>query len=181
MYTFPDGATRTVLLTGDLQLTGVSCLLHRLRNTREKLRADVLKFPHHGAWPSHHPGITQFQGVEKRSLTHLLEAVDPEIVVLSVGTENNHGHVRPEVFAALADLRSRKLRIKRFDCTQITRTCLLPAAHCGTAACGGEVEVRISDSLPDRIEVIPAEPDHLSRIFSLTDRKHAGCSPLLPE
>ena len=124
VYNFSDGETRTILLTGNVQLTGVSCLLYRFRNSRNRLRADVLKFPHHGAWPSGHPGISEFQEVEKLTLTDLLETVDPEIVVLSVGTENNHGHVRREVFDALRALRSRKLRIKRFVCTQITRTCL---------------------------------------------------------
>jgi hypothetical protein len=110
-----------------------------------------------------------------------LEAVDPEIVILSVGTENVHGHVRPEVFAALGARWGRKCGIKRFVCTQITRTCLRPAESCGPAACGGDVEVRIGDRLPDRIEVIPAGPDHLSRILSLTDRDHAACAPLLPD
>ncbi len=181
VYTFPDEGTRKILLTGDVQLTGMSCLLHRFRNSPDRLRADVLKFPHHGAWPSGHPGISQFRGVEKRTLMDLLEAVDPEIVVLSVGTENNHGHVRPEVFAALGTLRSRKLRIKRFVCTQITRTCLHATAHGVAAACGGDVEVRIGEGLPSRIEVVPSEPDHLSRILSLTDRKHAACAAFLPD
>jgi len=162
-------------------LTGVSCLLHRFRDARDRLRADVLKFPHHGAWPSDYPAISQFRGVERRTLTHLLEAVDPEIVVLSVGTDNIHGHVRPEVFTAVVALRGRKLRIKRFVCTQITRTCLRSAESRGPTACGGDVEVRIGDSLPDRIEVIPTGPDHLSRILSLTDRGHAACAPLLSD
>src|SRR5262249_32870539 len=83
-YTFGDGEKRSVLLTGDVQLTGVSCLLHRLRNSRDRLRADVLKFPHHGAWPSKYPNLGEFEGVERGTLTHLLEVVDPEIVVLSV-------------------------------------------------------------------------------------------------
>lgn len=181
VYTFSDGSTRTILLTGDVQLTGVSCILHRFRDRGDRLRADVLKFPHHGAWPRSHPAIRQFRGVGRRSLTHFLEAIDPEIVILSVGMDNKHGHVHPDAFAAFGALRSQKMRIKRFVCTQITRTCLHPAARCDLAACGGDVEVRIGDVPSGRMEVIPAEPEHLSRILALTDREHAACLTFLRE
>jgi|GEM_PF-4304322 len=178
-FTFSDGTTRSVLLTGDVQLTGVSCLLHRFHNFGDRLRADVLKFPHHGAWPANYPAINQFPGVEKRTLTKFLEAVDPKIVILSVGMENKHGHVRKEAFEALLALRRHHLRLTRLVCTQITPTCLRSPKRSGPPACGGDVEIRIGDGLPDRIEVSPAEPEHLSRILSLTDRDQAACSPLL--
>jgi beta-lactamase superfamily II metal-dependent hydrolase len=41
----PDGGCRRALLTADVQLTGISLMLAR---DQSLLRADVLKYPHHG-------------------------------------------------------------------------------------------------------------------------------------
>ena len=63
-------------------LTGITC--------------HVLKIPHHGAWPKN-----------ASELVALLEHADPEMAVLSVGSRNTYGHVRPELFRALLGLQDR--------------------------------------------------------------------------
>jgi competence protein ComEC len=53
------------------------------------LAATVLKSPHHGSRTS--------------SSEAFLEAVDPHLVVISVGAENSFGHPSPEVIERYAD------------------------------------------------------------------------------
>jgi competence protein ComEC len=170
---------RSVLLTGDIQLTGISCLMDRFRTSPEKLRADILKFPHHGAWPTKYAGIRQYPGLKRRTLTEFLAAVDPELVVLSVGHDNSHRHVKPQVFNALLAHRRPGMRLRRMACTQITSTCLRPGASCARPDCAGDTVVRIGDSPSDPLVVHPSEDDHRRQILSMTDLEHAKCARLI--
>lgn len=107
------------VLMADLEGEGLSSLLDRTdRRGPASIRCHVLKIPHHGAWPRN-----------AHELLALLERADPEMAVLSVGSKNNYGHVRPELFRALLELRNRRdRRLHIFACTEVTRTCALPEA-----------------------------------------------------
>ena len=175
-----NDAERAVLLTGDVQLTGISCMMHNMGQTSGALRADVLKFPHHGAWPVKYDGWAQFQSRRKRGLVDFLEAVDPAAVVLSVGRENAQGHVKREVFDALDRVRSSRGGISRILCTQLTDTCLNRGNGCGLTACAGDIEVRMGPGIPSGIEVLPPADEHQAHILVATTKGKAGCGPLLP-
>jgi hypothetical protein len=60
----------------------------------------------------------------------LLEAIDAEIAVLSVGSKNRYGHVVPELFGLLLSLKNdTSKRLKNFVCTEVTRTCVHSASE----------------------------------------------------
>ncbi len=133
------GAFAAVLLA-DLEGKGLTSLLDRTdKRGSASIRCHVLKIPHHGAWPKN-----------ARELVALLEHAEPEMAVLSVGSRNNYGHVRPELFRALLDLRNRHdRRLRTFACTEVTRTCALPATEHSpsgrglpaTRPCAGDIMV----------------------------------------
>jgi len=85
----------SLLLTGDAELREESYLLR----WGERIRAKVLKLGHHGASSSSSP--------------HFLEAVHPEVAVISVGAYNPFGHPSPEVLDRLRAVGSRVLRTDR--------------------------------------------------------------------
>ena len=109
---------QAILLTADIQLVAISMLLQK---DNAELSADILKFPHHGAWPEYAEGLSSHDTMDK-----FLEKVDPEYVILSVGTKQKarYFHVRPEVFCTLNKLKNSR-RLQRFLCTEATRICLL--------------------------------------------------------
>jgi beta-lactamase superfamily II metal-dependent hydrolase len=176
-YRHASGAVLTILLAADVQLMGISCMMHRHRAALTKLRANVLKFPHHGAWPTTYPAVSQFEHIPRRTMADFLVAVDPQYVVLSVGHDNTHSHVRPEVFNALLTIPSGRLH--RILCTQITPTCLAAGAACPSPQCAGDVEIRIGGAAHGGIEVLPRGTDHERRIRALTTIADAGCGRLL--
>jgi beta-lactamase superfamily II metal-dependent hydrolase len=96
------GTRSSALLTGDLEPTG----WQSLKRHHPKLESDVLKFPHHGgAW-------------EEAEANNLLSTINPNIVVISVGSNNSYNHPRPGTFAAL-----HKRSDIRLLCTQATDNC----------------------------------------------------------
>lgn len=86
---------RSVLLTGDAEVAAQASLLTR----PDRLRADVLKVPHHG-------GST--------SLPAFLAAVGARDAIISAGRGNRYGHPRPEVVDQLV---ASGARIHRTDRT----------------------------------------------------------------
>jgi hypothetical protein len=169
---------RRILLTGDVQLTGISCMLGRLPAGGSDLRGDALKFPHHGAWPTGYHGIREFPGMKKRELSEFLAAVDPEVVVLSVGFDNRDHHVHPGVFKALRELRSTGRRLKRIVCTQLTRLCHGTGCSPLRTACAGDILLLVGDGVPDKMQVLPAPSDHASAILEAIPPDHAQCAGL---
>jgi competence protein ComEC len=83
------------LLTGDAYIAQEITLVRR---HGAALRAQVLKAGHHGSYTSTSP--------------ELLDAVRPELVVISAGRRNRFGHPAPEV---LRDLAAREIRAARTD------------------------------------------------------------------
>src|SRR3989338_1346040 len=83
-----------ILLTGDIEeKTEVELL-----KAGDDLRADILKVPHHGSKTS--------------SSTGFLLAVDPDLALISVGSENTYGHPHPTVLARYEKLR---IPVRRTD------------------------------------------------------------------
>jgi len=118
---------KRVLLTGDIAGKGWKWLKER----NVDLRADILKFPHHGAWYTPQS--------DQPSLEEIIREINPSFAVISVGTSNNYGHPHPNVFALL--LAQQNLR---FVCTQATSQCH-PLLHSSRPMpCAENVEVTIS-------------------------------------
>jgi competence protein ComEC len=104
-----DGQGTSALLTGDLEPAGWKLLKERSGNCG-MARADVLKFPHHGAWKEQNGAAADAQG--------FLEDTGAKAVVISVGTEQrNYSHPDASVFSAI---RGRNLGLL---CTQATKQC----------------------------------------------------------
>ncbi len=148
-----------ILLGADVERMGWKALLDRGAD----LKADVFKFPHHGAWYNGAP-----------TLNEIVDLVNPSLVVISVGSTNSYGHPSVET---LNLLRSYPTDL-RFVCTQATTRChgdpetishqakgLLPAGSLGgqssrnkrSCPCAGNVTVRIGD---DGVTVSPTPEQH---------------------
>jgi beta-lactamase superfamily II metal-dependent hydrolase len=174
---------RSMLLAADIQLTGVSLLLGR--ESREPLAADVLKFPHHGAWPAQWPGISG-AGVPRRTLEDFVRSVAPAAVIVSTGFANPYHHVREEVFDLLEEYHRDTGRLTSLKCTQFTTTCSgapsLPKSGPLTAPhCAGDVEVRMGPGVGDGgIEIVTAPADHPGRVV-LVDRAGRARCRFVPE
>jgi beta-lactamase superfamily II metal-dependent hydrolase len=138
----------SAILMADLENEGLSDYLSVVQSSdsaREDNKATVAKIPHHGAWPKN--------GDE---LKILLEFIDPEIAILSVGSQNNYGHVKPELFDALTNLKNNSSkRLSQFICTEVTRTCKSSASDCSamdkkglssTEKCAGEITIIAEES-----------------------------------
>lgn len=156
-----------VLLPGDIESQGWRWMFDRDTD----VRADVLKFPHHGAWDRGNP-----------TLDDVIKAVDPTVVVVSVGSTNSYGHPAGEVLAALKGRQQRT----RLLCTQATARChrglqevsvtareLVSAESRGGHAfrrldacpCAGHVTVRLSAA---EVTVSPTANEH-ERVIDLFD------------
>ena len=160
-----DYAGARILLGADVQRRGWQWMVDR--NT--DLKADVFKFPHHGAWYDGEPSLSQ-----------ILDLVDPSVVVISVGSTNGYGHPSLETLRLLRSLQSKV----RFVCTQATNQChgepeaiatqvreLLPLESQGgnsfqkkqSCPCAGNITVRISSK---GVEVSPTPEQH-GRVIDL--------------
>jgi beta-lactamase superfamily II metal-dependent hydrolase len=100
-----SGLRSSALLTGDLEPDG----WQYLRANHSDLRSDILKFPHHGgAW-------------RVPDTKSLLDAVQPSVVVISVGTKGeNYKHPNKDVFDVLSSPSYAHIRVL---CTQATNQC----------------------------------------------------------
>ena len=95
-----DTDAGAALLTGDIERAAEDDILGRA----ERLRAGVLKVPHHGSRTSSQPAF--------------LRAVGPDLAVISVGADNRYGLPSPEVVARYRAAGVRLLRTDR--CGAIT-------------------------------------------------------------
>ena len=87
-----DCGTHQFLLTGDIEARAAEQLVARQGN----LRSTVIKVPHHGS---------------RYSLeTDFLEAVSPQVALISAGSRNPYGHPTPEVISAYQALGTRVYR-----------------------------------------------------------------------
>ncbi len=173
---------RRILLTADVQLTGISLLLER--TNRQPVSADVLKFPHHGAWPEGHPGLSSIANVPQRTMADFLAAVAPRAVVVSAGFSNVHGHVKLSVFDALRDYHAMSGRLTEIKCTQFTSTCLRRRTlvpDFSLPYCAGDIEIRTGDSVSaDGLTVSSVQAPHIDRIKGLVAAGGAPQCGFLP-
>jgi hypothetical protein len=124
----------TALLLADVEGNGLTDLLHYLQSVayRNSVAVNVAKIPHHGAWPNNGDDLRE-----------LLNLVNPELAVLSVGSKNQHNHVRPELFQTLTNMKNTKsIRLDSFICTEATRTCIHSMAETSLMGKQGLTEVR---------------------------------------
>ena len=144
-----DNIIRRALLPGDVQLTGISLLMDRENHL--PIHADVLMFPHHGAWPTAWPGVQAIgPGFTQRTMAEFINRVMPSIIVFSVGSNNQFGHVRPEVLALLNAYQSESGRLRMIRWTQLTPACTIPGAfpvNCAWVepAGAGDIEIQMGD------------------------------------
>jgi beta-lactamase superfamily II metal-dependent hydrolase len=140
----------SAILMADLEKEGLSDYLSVVKSSnsaREDNKATIVKIPHHGAWPAN-----------GNELEILLEFMEAELAILSVGSQNNYGHVRPELFKALITLQNKAIQNKkqfRFICTEVTRTCKSSPSDCSkmdkkglssTEKCAGEITIIAEES-----------------------------------
>lgn len=126
----------SALIPGDIDDVAVAELL----NSDHDLSADVLLLPHHGA--------------RMERISELLDAVNPDFVVVSAGRGPNHPHI--ETLRAAASCGSRLL------CTQATSHC-----HDGTLAsphCAGSITFGAKG---EAVHVAPTPSEHHLRIATL--------------
>jgi beta-lactamase superfamily II metal-dependent hydrolase len=150
-------AKRRVLLTADIGELGWQWIMKR--NT--DIKADILKFPHHGAW---------FDAKDERyTLEKILEQINPSLAVLSVGTSNTYDHPKFETFKLLRLLRTNaKLR---FLCTEATEKCysLIKSLPQTAFPCAGTVEIVI------RKDGITVDPDLARHLVTINTFDSAQC------
>ncbi len=160
------GGFKAILLS-DLEGQGITRLLKVCREA--DLKAQLVKIPHHGAWPKNSP-----------DLESLLKAIDAEIAVLSVGSTNQYSHVYPELFKLLRDIQAdSKKYLRKFLCTEVTKTCMLSTTErtnlgrsglSETKPCAGTIEILADDSGSWEIQ---DETAHASVVASIP---YAACS-----
>ena len=94
------------LLTGDLDQTGLESLL----GGNDDLHAKALVFPHHGG---------RSGGDDRAFASAITEAVEPEIVIFSIGREMRYPNPRPEIVAGVLAAKPDVAIM----CTQLSKRC----------------------------------------------------------
>lgn len=131
--------TFAALLLADIEGAGLKECIEICQH--HELHANIVKIPHHGAYPKNGD-----------DLKYLLGRIDAELAVLSVGSTNTYGHVVPELFNLLLNQKDDKSKkLENFVCTEVTRTCVHSARErtaMGKSGltkpqrCAGEITIR---------------------------------------
>ncbi|MFO0141367.1 MAG: hypothetical protein ACK513_08130, partial [Aphanizomenon sp.] len=162
----------TGLFLADIEGAGLKeCVDLSIANPNEFI-ANLVKIPHHGAWPKNGDDLQK-----------LLETINAEIAVLSVGSTNRYGHVVPELFNLLINLQNDDSKqLKQFVCTEVTRTCVHSASDISTMKksglakqqlCAGEITIFAETSGKWQLQT---ETDHENVISTL---KYPACKGLV--
>lgn len=160
-----SGEKSSLLLTGDAQVAGMRMCI---KKAKEKVKADFLKVPHHGAWSA--------KGGQSVSFTEVIDAVKPTAAIISVGThQRGYGHPTDEV---LQTLHGRQITTL---CTQATTKCI----HCSVPStdavpCAGDILINLSLE-PDRAIVAPTGASHELSISALAKGGHKCWHPRLSQ
>ena len=162
----------TGLFLADIEGAGLKeCVDSSIANPNEFI-ANFVKIPHHGAWPKNGDDLQK-----------LLETINAEIAVLSVGSTNRYGHVVPELFNLLINLQNDDSKqLKQFVCTEVTRTCVHSASDISKMSksglakqqlCAGEITILAETSGKWQLRT---ETDHENVISTL---KYPACKGLI--
>ena len=162
----------TGLFLADIEGAGLKeCVDLSIEKPNEFI-ANLVKIPHHGAWPKN-----------SDDLQKLLETINAEIAVLSVGSTNRYGHVVPELFNLLINLQNDDSKqLKQFVCTEVTRTCVHLASDISKMSksglgkqqlCAGEITIFAETSGKWQLKT---ETDHKNVISTL---KYPACKGLI--
>lgn len=172
-----DYSKFSAILLADIEGEGLTELLSFLKVNSKcyDFTTNVVKIPHHGAWPSNGDDLNE-----------LLELIDAEIAVLSVGSKNKYGHVKPELFNALIKLKNKNnKRMSKFICTEVTRTCVKSASEQSKMKksglpqqklCAGEITILAETSGQWKFA---NEIEHQNIIDDLEYVKYAACQDRL--
>ena len=164
----------TGLFLADIEGAGLKeCVDLSIANPNEFI-ANLVKIPHHGAWPKN-----------SDDLQKLLETINAEIAVLSVGSTNRYGHVVPELFNLLINLQNDDSKqLKQFVCTEVTRTCVHSASDLSKMSksglakqqlCAGEITIFAETSGKWQLKT---ETDHENVISTL---KYPACKGFIDQ
>jgi competence protein ComEC len=129
---------RTVLLPGDAEKQVEYAML--AENDRGFLHADVLKVGHHGS--------------KNSSMPEFLDAVGPQVSVISSGVENPYGHPSPELLERLEKRGSRILRTDQVGAVQVLTDGRAIQVSC-FRACPAVQAQSVSAQQPDRGQPSP--------------------------
>lgn len=143
-----------LLLTGDIDAVGLENLLEVLPSPQ----SDVLVFPHHGGHPS--------QGNPATFASSLVQAVQPNLIVFSIG-RGRYQTPRPDIVAGIRSV----LPNVTIACTQLSNNCALsvpsaPPTHTAPivargrihrSCCAGSIRLMLQS---DGIQFIPPLQDH---------------------
>lgn len=144
------------LLTGDLDQTGLESLLR----ANDELHAEVLVFPHHGG---------RSGGDDKAFASAITAAVEPEIVIFSIGREMRFRNPRPEIVAGVLTARPNVAIM----CTQLSKRCSSGSffpTHIGILPAKGKLSGRCcAGSLQFGVNGLdtPGAADHAAFVDSL--------------
>ena len=156
------------ILLADIEKEGLDDILELYSAMPGVLHADLVKVPHHGAWPPN-----------SSSLEALLRIVNARLAILSVGSKNPYGHVVPALFQLLNHLvDDSSARLAKFICTEVTQTCVFSSLERTAAGntglgermpCAGDIIVTVDDEVTWHYHT---QTDHASVIRGLP---HAAC------
>jgi competence protein ComEC len=123
---------RTILLPGDAERQAEQAIL--AENGAEAMHSDVLKIGHHGG---------------KNSTTQpFLDAVRPQIGIISVGETNPYGHPSPEVLERLEAAGVRILRTDRDGAVHVLTDGRQLEIHCFVACLGADKTASVLAKVP---------------------------------
>lgn len=87
-----------IMFTGDIEIPAENAIVNKYKNSKNRLKSDILKVAHHGS--------------DTSTTKEFLKLVNPDIALIGVGKNNSFNHPSGEVINRLKDL---KIKIFRTD------------------------------------------------------------------
>ena len=87
-----------IMFTGDIEIPAENAIVNKYKNSKNRLKSDILKVAHHGS--------------DTSTTKEFLKLVNPDIALMGVGKNNSFNHPSGEVINRLKDL---KIKIFRTD------------------------------------------------------------------
>ena len=87
-----------IMFTGDIEIPAENAIVNKYKNSKNRLKSDILKVAHHGS--------------DTSTTKEFLKLVNPDIALIGVGKNNSFNHPSGEVINRLKDV---KIKIFRTD------------------------------------------------------------------